>query len=74
MNGPKPPGMAGLQFAAQEHARGVIAEDKAARAAQAQAETRKIQRPMIQSEHLKEGTRLHEQFKKAAQKDRDKGR
>lgn len=52
----------------------MAADDRAAKAANTQAETRKIQRPVIQSEHLKEGMRLHEQFKKAAQKDRDKGR
>jgi hypothetical protein len=74
MEGPKPPEVARAQLARQEHERAAAAEDKAVKAAHTQAETRKIQRPVIQSEHLKEGARLHEQFRKAAQKDRDKGR
>jgi hypothetical protein len=74
MKGPKAPVIAELPIARQKHQRELAVEHKTARADQKQAEIRHSQRPVIQPEHLKEGARLHEQFKKTAAKNRDIGR
>jgi hypothetical protein len=73
LDGPKPPGGARHLMKQQEFRRDMAKESQAAKSAP-RPETRQIQRPVIELEHLKEGARLREQFKKAAEKDRDKGR